>query len=128
MDDSENSEEEPPSTEAPPPQDVKRGRPVGKADQKPRYRRTAQEISDDKVKIAQMKLDALKEAEEARLANKKTRRAPRAKAAIQESVLPPAPKPVVREESPQPKRTPIGSRRQALYDSWFPSSPRTKHL
>ena len=126
MDDSENSEEEPPSTEAPPPQDVKRGRPVGKTDQKPRYRRTAQEISDDKVKIAQMKLDALKEAEEARLANKKTRRAPRAKAAIQESALPPAPKPVVREE--EPKHNPIGSRRQALYDSWFPSSPRTKHL
>ena len=126
MDDSENPEEEPPNTEAAPPQ--KRGRPVGKADQTPRYRRTAQEISDDKVKIAQMKLDALKEAEEARLANKKTRRPPRAKAAIQESALSPAPKPVVREESPQPKRTPIGSRRQALYDSWFPSSPRTKHF
>ena len=125
--DSEDSEEETPRTEAPP-QDAKRGRPVGKTDQKPRYRRTAQEISDDKIKIAQMKLDALREAEETRLANKKTRRAPRAKAAIQESALPPAPKPVVREESPQPKRTPIGSRRQALYDSWFPSSPHTKHF
>ena len=126
MDYSEDSEEEAPSAEAPP-QDVKRGRPVGKADQTPRYRRTAQEISDDKLKIAQMKLDALREAEEARLANKKTRRAPRAKAAIQESALPPAPKPVAREESPQPKRNPIGSRRQALYDSWFPSSPRTRY-
>ena len=122
-----SSEEETPSTEAPPPQDVKRGRPVGKADQTPRYRRTAQEISEDKIRIAQMKLDALRETEEARLANRKTRRRPQAKAVIQESALPPAPKPVVREESPQPKHTPIGSRRQALYDSWFPTSPRTKH-
>ena len=120
-----DSEEVAPSTEAPPP-DVKRGRPAGKTDQKPRYRRTAQEINDDKIKIAQMKLDALKEAEEARLTNKKsTRRPPRTKATIEESALPPAPKPVVRQE--EPKQNPIGSRRQALYDSWFPGSPRTKH-
>ena len=124
--DSENSEEDAPSTEAPP-QDVKRGRPVGKADQKPRYRRTAQEISDDKVKIAQMKFDALKEAEEARLAKKSTRRAPRAKAAIQEYALPAAPKAVVRERSPPPNRTPVGSRRHALHGPWFPSPPRTRN-
>ena len=43
---------------------VKRGRPQGKADSTQRTRRTAQEISDDKVRVAQMKLDALKEAEE----------------------------------------------------------------
>ena len=54
MDSGYSEEEDAPSTEAPP-QDVKRGRPAGKADQKPRYRRTAQEISDDKLKIAQMK-------------------------------------------------------------------------
>ena len=43
---------------------VKRGRPQGKGDSTQRTRRTAQEISDDKIRIAQMKLDALKEAEE----------------------------------------------------------------
>ena len=43
---------------------VKRGRPQGKTDSTQRTRRTAQEISDDKIRIAQMKLDALKEAEE----------------------------------------------------------------
>ena len=123
--DSEFSEEDASSTEAPPP-NVKRGRPVGKTDEKPRFRRTAQEISEDKIKIAQMKLDALKEAEGARLANKKsTRRPPQTKATIEESALPPAPKPVVRQE--EPKRNPNGSRRHALYDSWFPGSPRTKH-
>ena len=122
-----DSEEDAPSTEAPPPApDVKRGRPVGKTDQKPRFRRTAQDISDDKIKIATMKLDALKEAEAARLANKKsTCRPPRTKATIEESALPPAPKPVVRQE--EPKHSPIRSRRQALYDSWFPSSPRTRY-
>ena len=51
------------SDNAPPPQ-IKRGRPVGKTDSTQRTRRTAQEISDDKIRIAQMKLDALKETEE----------------------------------------------------------------
>ena len=50
---------------------AKRGKPAGKADQKPRYRRTAQEISDDKIRIAQMRLDALRETEEKRLSSKK---------------------------------------------------------
>ena len=49
----------------------KRGRPVGKTDSTQRTRRTAQEISDDKIRIAQMKLDALKETEERKLAAKK---------------------------------------------------------
>ena len=56
------SDSESPFEEAPLP--VKRGRPQGKADSTQRTRRTAQEISDDKIRIAQMKLDALKETEE----------------------------------------------------------------
>ena len=48
----------------------KRGRPVGKTDSTQRTRRTAQEISDDKIRIAQMKLDALKETEEKSLQQK----------------------------------------------------------
>ena len=52
---------------------VKRGRPQGKGDSTQRTRRTAQEISDDKIRIAHMKLDALKETEEKKLANKKVR-------------------------------------------------------
>ena len=48
-----------------------RGRPVGKPDSTKRYRRTAQEISDDKIKVVQMKLDAMKEAATLKLANKK---------------------------------------------------------
>ena len=51
---------------------IKRGRPVGKTDSTQRTRRTAQEISDDKIRIAQMKLDALKETEERKLAAKNT--------------------------------------------------------
>ena len=72
------SDSESPFEEAPLP--VKRGRPQGKTDSTQRTRRTAQEISDDKIRIAQMKLDALKEAEEKKLANRKARapRAPRA--------------------------------------------------
>ena len=102
----------------------KRGRPPGKQDQKPRYRRTAEEISADKLRIAEMKLTALRESEERKLATKKTR-APRK---VTESTLE-APKKVIKappppkEESPSPR--PVGSRRQALYDSWFPSSPQS---
>ena len=105
----------------------KRGRPAGKADSSKRFRRTAQEISDDKVRIAQIRLDALRESEERRLANKKTRK-PRAKAAVEETAirqLPPK-KEVARDDSPSPERLPIGSRREQLYDSWFPSSPHTR--
>ena len=121
--DSAHSEEDAPSKEDPP-QDVKRGRPAGKTDQKPRYRRTAQEISDDKIKVARMKLDALRGSEEKKLAKKKSR-PPRTKAAaIKESALPVAPKPVVREaqrsESPPPM--PVSSSCQQLYDSWFPTN------
>ena len=111
----------------------RKGRPAGKVDQKPRYRRTAEQISADKIKIAEMKLDALREVEERKLASKKTRsKAPRAKTVVAETAIPPAPakkkacaaKPV-NSPPPSPKRHPIG--RQALYDSWFPSSPRARY-
>ena len=49
------------------------GRPLQSADKKPRYRRTTQEISADKIRIGQLKLDASREAEEKKLANKKPR-------------------------------------------------------
>ena len=41
------------SDDVPQPQN-ERGRPVGKTDSAQRTRRTAQEISDDKIRIAQM--------------------------------------------------------------------------
>ena len=102
--------------------DNKRGRPPGKSDSTKRYRRTAQEISDDKIRIAQMKLDAVRVAEERKLANKKTRPS-RSRAKVEESELPKAPKKVVfRDEYPPPSPPPLrrfGNSRQALYDSWF---------
>ena len=107
----------------------KRGRPVGTQDQKPRYRRTAEQISQDKLRIAQMKLDALRESEERKLAVKKTR--PKKAPTLSETTLqsPPRPKTarryVQREESPSPRTT--RTARQCLYDSWFPSSPRKSH-
>ena len=50
-------EEETPIPEAPL---VRKGRPTGRSDATQRKRRTAQEISDDKIRVAQMKLDALR--------------------------------------------------------------------
>lgn len=50
-------EEEAPVTEEPL---VRKGRPTGRPDSTQRKRRTAQEISDEKIIIAQMKLDTLK--------------------------------------------------------------------
>ena len=115
-----DSEEEPQTQIA-----EKRGRPAGKTDSTRRLRRTAQEISDDKVRIAQMKLDTLKEGEERKLANKKTRRKPAQTtaqpAAVTESELS---KPT-RDESPSPP--PQRNKKQALFDSWFPSSPRGRY-
>ena len=133
MDSSEAESQQEEPTE-PTEQPKKRGRPVGVADQKPRYRRTAEEISADKLRIAQMKLDALRESEERKLANKKprsTRKVQEAPSKVQEtppkvteSTLKVAPKKTIpqREETPSPR--PVRSGRQALYDSWFPSSPR----
>ena len=48
----------------------KRGRPVGKVDSTKRHRRTAQEISNDKISVASMKLESLKEREALHLLNK----------------------------------------------------------
>ena len=124
---SNSSEEESCTDETPDPEESTRGRPAGKIDSTKRYRRTAQEISDDRIKIAQMKLDALQESEERKLANKKTRTS-RAKAVVEETIIPKAPKTkvVVRDESPpSPKLS--GNRRQALYESWFTSGPRTRY-
>ena len=138
-------------------EEASRGRPVGKADSTKRYRRTAAEISADKIQVAQMKLDALRESETHKLANKKNLRArPRSALSdktmrvIDEEPIParqrkshlspmkiPTPqssnlKERSNEESertPTPERPERGHRqsRQALYDSWFPSSPRTNH-
>ena len=135
-----------------------RGRPVGKPDTTQRYRRTAQEISDDKIKVVQMKLDAMKEAEALKMANKKSRR-PSAVSVIKRSGVSETvslidridEEPLLnqrdktqssnqrpessnqrhqRQESSSPSsggRTPRrpAHRRQSLYDSWFPPSPRT---
>ena len=117
--------------ETPAPPENKRGRPAGKADSSKRCRRTAQEISDDKIRIAQMRMDTLREMEEKKLANKKTRK-PRAKVEIPEaerrttvsSISPQKEAP--RDDSPSPERFPSGGRRQQLYDSWFTSSPRAR--
>ena len=100
-----------------------RGRPVGKTYSTLRTRRAAQEISDDKIRIAQMKLDALRGSEERKLANKKTR-ARTARAVVEETAIPTArrKKVVVRDESPEdmPKpKIPVESRKQQLYNSWF---------
>ena len=106
----------------------KRGRPVGKADDKPRYRRTAQQISDDKLRIAEMKLNALRESEERKLSSKtRARRKP----AVTEQSLQAPPKVTRPKQEPTPQREemapPQRPRRQALYDSWFPSSPRSNN-
>ena len=54
----------------PPPE---KGRPPGVPDEKPRYRHTGQHIGEDKIHIAQMKLDTVREAEEKKLANKNSK-------------------------------------------------------
>ena len=122
MDSSEEESQQEELTEQP----KRRGRPVGVADQNPRYRRTAEQISADKLRIAQMKLDALRESEERKLANRKPRsRKPvesLPKSKVTESSLDVPPKNSQREETPSPKPVRLG--RQTLYDSWFPSSPR----
>ena len=115
--------------EMPPP---KRGRPAGKLDSTQRTRHTAQEISDDKIRIAQMKLDALRETEEKKLANRKTRnRAPKKTKeptpSVQEIAMPARAQPKKPREdslSPSPKYVPYASKKQALYDSFFNSRTR----
>ena len=144
IDDDESHESQ---IEAPPkdPKDKPRGRPVGKPDTTQRYRRTAQEISDDKIKVVQMKLDAMKEAEALKMSNKKPRRPSAVSISKRVSEEPLAAKRgrdtepmkvslsssrVDEDSSPSPSisregRRPPAHRRQSLYDSWFPPSPRT---
>ena len=92
-----------------------------------------------KFKLPKMKLDAFKQSEDQQLATKQAARRNRP-APIEEQFIP-----ARKEAAPQPKRekkVPIrtesdsedeqpivrrGSGREALYGSWFPSSPRTNH-
>jgi len=112
------------------PSESRRGRPAGKSDSTQRSRRTAQEISDDRIRIAQMKLDAVREAEERKLANKKTRSRPQkieATQRVQEIAMPArvqSKKPREDSLSPSPKHMSYASRKEALYDSFF--TPRRR--
>ena len=103
-------EDAPPVTEAPL---VRKGRPTGRSDATQRKRRTAQEISDDKIRVAQMKLDALKETEKDKLANKRPRRQPAPPRTAQPKVV--STQLSDSDSDPPDPRT----SRQALYDSWF---------
>ena len=89
------------------PPKIKRGRPVGKTDSTQRTRRTAQEISDDKIRIAQMKLDALKETEEKSLQQKTRARPEKSKVTQPKAIVQEIPmaKPAPRDDSlsPSPK-------------------------
>ena len=112
--------------EIPAPQ-IKRGRPAGKTDSAQRTRRTAQEISDDKIRVAQMKLDALREAEERKLEARKSRprpeKAAKPKPIVQEIAMPKN-KPREDSLSPSPKRVTYASKKEALYDSFFKQQRR----
>ena len=101
-----------------------------------------------KFKLPKMRFDALKQSEEQMLATKQAQRKKRP-VPIEEDLLRVKPTPARKEKPPKvittrPKATireeydsedssemqPIarrGSGREALYDSWFPSSPRTNH-
>ena len=121
-----DSEEYEPEPEPEP----KRGRPPGKTDSAQRTRRAAQEISNDKIQVAQMKLDALREAEERKLEARKTRPRPRpekaakpAKPIVQEIAMP-INKPREDSLSPSPKRVTYASKKDALYDSFFKQQRR----
>ena len=113
--------------EIPAPQ-IKRGRPAGKTDSAQRTRRTAQEISDDKIRVAQMKLDALREAEERKLEARKTRprpeKAAKPKPPIVQEIAMPKNKPREDSLSPSPKRVTYASKKEALYDSFFKQQRR----
>ena len=96
----------------------KRGRPRGQADASKRYRRTDAEISQDKIRVAEMRLLALRETEERKLPNKRPRtKIPK----VQETPVKDQHRQheVVRDESPPTPRVSIGRSREALYGSWF---------
>ena len=102
--------------------EIKRGRPPGKADSTQRTRRTSQEICNGKIQVAQVKLDALREAEERKLEARKTRprpeKAAKPKPIVQELAMPKN-KPREDSLSPSPKRVTNTSKKEALYDSFF---------
>ena len=108
--------------EMPAPQ-IKRGRLAGKTDSTQRTRRTAEEISDDKIRIAQMNLDAVREAEQRKLEARKTRHRPekaaKPKPPIVQEIAMPKNKPREDSLSPSPKRVTYASKKEALYDSFF---------
>ena len=100
--------------------EARRGRPRGQPDATKRYRRTAAEISQDKIRVAEMRLQALKEAEERKLSNKKPRTKP-ARVAVEEAPVRERQK-EVRDSSPESPAAPRASRgrsREELYASWF---------
>ena len=76
-----------------------RGRPAGKADSSHRYRRTTAEPVTIKLKIASMKLEAMKEHEALKLANKRPSRQPRPPPVSTERRLP---KEIVSQISEEP--------------------------
>ena len=121
-----DSEEETITNGTHPPQD-KRGRPVGKTCSTQQTRRTTREIYDGKIRIAQMKLDALREAEERKLEARKTRprpeKAAKPKPIVQEIAMPKN-KPREDSLSPSPKRVTYASKKDALYDSFFKQQRR----
>ena len=113
-----DSEVEP---EAEPEPQPRRGRPSGQTDAGKRYRRTAAEISEDKIRVAEMRLQALRETEERKLSNKKPRtkrpRAPVEEVPVKERVRQ---KEAARDSSPEsPPARSFGWSKEELYASWF---------
>ena len=97
----------------------RRGRPSGQTDAGKRYRRTAAEISADKIMVAEMRLQALREAEERKLANKKPR-TKRPQVRVKEAPVKVNQKEAARDSSPgSPPARSFGRSREELYASWF---------
>ena len=112
------SDSEPEAEPEPEPQ-PRRGRPSGQADAGKRYRRTAAEISEDKIRVAEMRLQALREAEERKLANKKPR-TKRPQARVEEVPVRVSQKEAARDSSPEsPPARSFGRSKEELYASWF---------
>ena len=111
-----DSEAEPEPEPEPQP---RRGRPSGQTDATKRYRRTAAEISEDKIRVAEMRLQALREAEERKLANKKPR-TKRPQVRVKEAPVKVNQKEAARDSSPEsPPARSFGRSREELYASWF---------
>ena len=95
----------------------RRGRPSGQTDAGKRYRRTAAEISADKIRVAEMCLQALREAEERKLANKKPR-TKRPQVRLKEEPVKVNQKEIDSSPESPPARS-FGRSREELYASWF---------